>query len=61
MASIGDISGVSSSTKFNVKLSEKQEDQAEKVIGTLLQSVEDSPQPNSREGHGTGASVDVVA
>lgn len=57
-----DISGVSAaaSSSVNIKVSEGQEDQHEKVVGKILESIEGTS-PASRAGHSTGQALNVTA
>lgn len=60
------IGGVASSSQaqgeFQVKVSEKQEDQEEKVVKEILGSALDTvDSQSSREAHGTGTRVNVEA
>ena len=56
---IGGVGGQAAPTQFNVAVSEKQEDQQEKVVGKLIESVEASSP--ARTGFSTGNTLNIKA
>ena len=55
------VSVAAAPTEFAVAVSEKQEDTQEKVVMTLIDSVEASAPKASRDVHGTGGVINIAA